>query len=171
MDLLKAENENEKLKQRNLLSELIYRKEELTNNTLRNVHKNNLLAIIKEALKKEINRDPNLKNNLKEIIENIDDSLSLDKDWEAFYHLFGQVHPTFIEDLKISCSKLSDRDIKLCALIKLNFSSQHIATLFGISLSSVKVARHRLRKKLDIPEDVSFDDFLEKKILDRSVTN
>src|SRR5690606_28027137 len=54
MDLLKAENENEKLKQKNLLSELNYRKEELTNNTLRNVHKNNLLALIKDSLKKEI---------------------------------------------------------------------------------------------------------------------
>lgn len=158
--LLNFEKKNQELNQKKLKGELNFKINELTNNTLRTVHKNNLLNDIKEKLKKETKQKQIDKQNLKNIISLIDDSFIMDKDWKNFYSLFNQVHPTFIKDLKKYCSKLSERDIQLCALIKLNFSSQHIATLYGISLSSVKVARHRLRKKLNVEGQQSLKDFL-----------
>ncbi|MCR8668719.1 hypothetical protein NO995_13585 [Aestuariibaculum sp. M13] len=158
--LLNFEKKNQELNQKKLRGELNFKINELTNNTLRTVHKNNLLNDIKEKLKKETQQKQIDKQNLRNIISLIDDSFIMDKDWKNFYSLFNQVHPTFIKDLKKYCSKLSERDIQLCALIKLNFSSQHIATLYGISLSSVKVARHRLRKKLNIEGQQSLKDFL-----------
>lgn len=159
--LLTVEKENQKLNQQKLLEELNFKTEELTNYTLRTVHKNNLLNQIKDNLLQETKGSTIKKSNLKKIVDLIDDSLMLDEDWENFYHLFNQIHTTFIKNLKDYCPQLSDREIRLCALIKLNFMSQHIATLFGISLSSVKVARHRLRKKLKIKESENFKDFFE----------
>ena len=158
--VLNAEKQNQELNQKKLEGELKFKINELTNNTLRTVHKNNLLNDIKEKLKKEIKQVEIDKQSLKNIISHIDDSFILDKDWKNFYSIFNQVHPNFIKDLKRYCTKLSERDMQLCALIKLDFSSQHIATLFGISLSSVKVARHRLRKKLNMQENHSLKDFL-----------
>lgn len=158
--ILNAEKKNQKLNQKKLKDELKFKIDELTNHTLRTVHKNNLLNDIREKLKQEIKQVKTDKQNLKNLINLIDDSFILDKDWESFYSIFNQVHPTFFNDLKTYCPKLSERDIQLCALIKLNFSSEHIATLYGISLSSVKVARHRLRKKLGVKEDQPLKDFL-----------
>lgn len=73
------------------------------------------------------------------------------------------MHPGFIPQLKEETPSLTDRELRLCALIKLNFPSHQIATLFGISLNSIKVARHRLRKKLKIEEGKSFQEFFEEK--------
>lgn len=162
--LLKVEKDNQELNQKKLMEELNFKTEELTNYTLRTVHKNHLLTEIKDNLLKETKETTPKKGNLKKIIYLIDDSLMLDQDWDNFYNLFNQIHTTFIKNLKNYCPHLSDREIRLCALIKLNFTSQHIATLFGISLSSVKVARHRLRKKLNIAENVSYEEFFESLI-------
>ena len=159
--LLKIEKENQELNQKKLKEDLNFKTEELTNYTLRTVHKNNLLNEIKNSLLVEIKEGTPRKASLDKIVSLIDDSLILDGDWENFYNLFNQINTNFIPNLRNYCPQLSDREIRLCALIKLNFNSQHIATLFGISLSSVKVARHRLRKKLNIAENISFEEFFE----------
>lgn len=161
ISLLNAEKENQNLNQDRLKDELNFKTEELTNITLRTIQKNHLLTEIKGKLLEEPNGEVS-DENLKNIIELIDDSLTFDKDWEHFYHLFNQTNPTFIKNLKTQTFDLSDREIRLCALIKLNFKSEHIATLFGISLSSVKVARHRLRKKMNIQENDNFQDFFNR---------
>ncbi|QCX38601.1 hypothetical protein FF125_09210 [Aureibaculum algae] len=167
LDLLNAEKANQELSQRQLENELNFKTDELTNHTLREIHKNKLLSKIKNDIAKEAKQNNN-NNNLKAIVNLIDDSLNLDKDWDDFYNLFQQVHPSFISNLKKNWPNISDRELKLCALIRLNFSSQHIATLFGISESSIKVARHRLRKKLEIEENQSFQDFFERLMLEVS---
>ncbi len=163
LDLLETERQNELLKQKRLSDELHFKTEELTNSTLRTVHKNNLLVEIKEKFVAEEKKDPQNKEFLKNIIEKIEDSLAIDTEWKQFYHIFNQVHPGFIPSLKEENPSLTDRELRLCALIKLNFPSQQIATLFGISLNSIKVARHRLRKKLNMEEGSSFEEFFESK--------
>ncbi|MFD1161424.1 ligand-binding sensor domain-containing protein [Hwangdonia seohaensis] len=160
LDLLNAEKANQELKRKQLENELNFKTDELTNRTLREIHKNNLLDKIKNDISKVAKRNED-SERLKSIVNLIDDTLNLDKDWDDFYNLFQQVQPAFISNLKKMCPNITDRDVKLCALIRLNFSSQHIATLFGISESSIKVARHRLRKKLKIEENQSFQEFFE----------
>jgi DNA-binding CsgD family transcriptional regulator len=161
ISMLEFEKQNQTLKQRKLEDELNFKIDELTNNTLRAMHKNNLLTDIKDKLKTELKNKSIDKKSLENIVDHINDSFILDADWESFYSLFNQVHPTFIKSLKHKYPNLSEREIRLCALILIDFSSQHIATLFGISLTSVKVARHRLRKKLDIPTDTSGKQFMQ----------
>ncbi|WP_294958384.1 two-component regulator propeller domain-containing protein [uncultured Flavobacterium sp.] len=160
ISILEYEKQNEVLKQKKLEDELTFKIDELTNNTLRTIHKNNLLNDIKDKLKAELKNRTIDKTSLQEIVDHISDSFILDADWESFYSVFNQVHPTFIKSLKRQFPALTEREVRLCALILINFSSQHMATLFGISLTSVKVARHRLRKKLDIPESISVKKFL-----------
>ncbi|UNY97822.1 hypothetical protein MQE36_12075 [Zhouia spongiae] len=159
--LLEAEKKNQELHRKRLREELNFKIEELTNYTLRTLQKNDLLIGIKEMLVKAKSNPKPQKIQTSAIVSMIDDSLRFDKDWEDFYTLFNQLHPTFIKSLKTQHPELSEREIKLCSLIKLKFTSQHIATLFGISLSSVKVARHRLRKKLYLSKDEDFETFFE----------
>ncbi|NGY37527.1 hypothetical protein FQU23_008375 [Flavobacterium sp. XN-5] len=160
ISMLEIEKQNQVLKQKKLEDELHFKIDELTNNTLRAMHKNNLLTDIKDKLKVELKNKIIDKKNLVDIVDHINDSFILDADWESFYTLFNQVHPRFIKSLKQQYPLLSEREIRLCALILIDFSSQHIATLFGISLTSVKVARHRLRKKLNIDTSKSAKEFM-----------
>lgn len=160
ISMLEIEKQNQVLKQKKLENELHFKIDELTNNTLRSVHKNNLLIDIKDKLKVELKNKIIDKNNLENIVNHINDSFILDADWESFYTLFNQVHPRFIQSLKQQYPLLSEREIRLCALILIDFSSQQMATLFGISLTSVKVARHRLRKKLNVDSSISVKQFM-----------
>ncbi|WP_417363500.1 ligand-binding sensor domain-containing protein [Galbibacter sp.] len=150
MKILKIEKEHHDLQQKQLRAELNFKNEELTNNTLRAVHKNDLLNTIKEKLKEEIKQKEISKKSISTLINHINDSFMFDKEWDHFYSLFNEIHPAFINNLKVRYPNLSERDIKLCALILMKFTSKDIATLFGISVSSVKIARHRLKKKLKL---------------------
>jgi len=47
-----------------------------------------------------------------------------------------------------------------CALISLNLSMKEMAELMGISPESVKMARHRLRKKLNLATEENLSDFV-----------
>lgn len=161
ISMLEIEKQNQVLKQKKLENELHFKIDELTNNTLRAMHKNNLLMDIKDKLKVELKNKIIDKSNLENIVDHINDSFILDADWESFYTLFNQVHPRFIQSLKQQYPSLSEREIRLCALILIDFSSQHMATLFGISLTSVKVARHRLRKKINIDNSKSVKEFMQ----------
>jgi len=47
------------------------------------------------------------------------------------------------------------------ALIKMNLSSKDMALLFGISQDSLRVARYRLRKKLNIEQGENLSSFIQ----------
>jgi DNA-binding CsgD family transcriptional regulator len=86
--------------------------------------------------------------------------LSIDKDWEDFRLQFEQVHQGFFKQLKDQCPELSTSELKLCALIKLNLSMKETPTILGISPESVKTARYRLRKKLQLSHEENLIDFI-----------
>lgn len=162
MKILKIEKEHQDLQQKQLRAELNFKNEELTNNTLRSVHKNDLLNTIKEKLKDELKQKEISKKSISTLINHINDSFMFDKEWDHFYSLFNEIHPSFINNLKGRYPNLSERDIKLCALILMKFTSKDIATLFGISVSSVKIARHRLKKKLKLESNEKVLDKLKE---------
>lgn len=59
--------------------------------------------------------------------------------------------------------KLTQNELRLCAFVKSNLSVKEIAAINGISADSVKTARKRLRKSLNLTgEDVSLLEFLSK---------
>jgi FixJ family two-component response regulator len=87
-------------------------------------------------------------------------ALNLDKDWENFKIHFEQVHNNFFDHLKSKFPDLNSNDLKLCALLKLNLDTKQIATVMDISPESVKVARSRLRKKLQLEQSENLSSFI-----------
>ena len=68
-------------------------------------------------------------------------------------HLMGELQASnfqFQNQLKQRYPKLTAYDLRLCTYLKANLSTKEIATLFNITPDSVKKAKHRLRKKLDM---------------------
>ena len=55
---------------------------------------------------------------------------------------------------------LTAADMRLIALLKINLNNADIAVLLGISQDSLRVARHRLRKKLKLEQGEDLTGYL-----------
>lgn len=159
--LMKVELENKNLTEKQLSADLEFRNKELLTFTLNLVQKNTILESVREAVHELMNstdKDSNLK--ITKLIKTIDYSLETEKDWDEFRMYFEKVHSSFFENLKTHYPDLTQSDLKLCALISLNLSMKEMAELMGISPESVKMARHRLRKKLNIVTEENLSEFM-----------
>ena len=75
-------------------------------------------------------------------------SILTDKDWVRFKTTFEEVHKNFFVKLKSKQPGLTESEIRLAALTKLNLSTKEMANMLGISTDSIHKSRYRLRKKL-----------------------
>lgn len=159
----KIELENARLKREELEHELNYKNKELTSYTMNFIQKNELIQELKEAIQQLMkSADTDVRKDLGKLIRLIDNTLGVDKDWENFKLFFEQVHQDFFDQLKVQYPDLTGSDLKLCALIRLNLSMKETSALLGISAESVKTARYRLRKKLNLMSGENLMDFLMK---------
>jgi tetratricopeptide (TPR) repeat protein len=159
--LMKAELENKKLAEKQLTTDLEFRHKELLTYTLNLVQKNTILESVREAvheLMSSTDKDSQLK--ITKLIKTIDYSLETEKDWDEFRMYFEKVHSSFFDNLKSHYPDLTQSDLKLCALLSLNLSMKEMAELMGISPESVKMARHRLRKKLNLVTEENLTEFI-----------
>jgi hypothetical protein len=83
-----------------------------------------------------------------------------DEQWEQFRNSFEQVHPQFISRLKIKMPNLTPAETRFMVLSKLGFDNKMMANTLGISSASARVIWHRLRKKVNLPEEGSLDDLI-----------
>ncbi len=75
------------------------------------------------------------------------------EDWDEFKKLFDAVYRGFFVKLKFEHPSLTKSEIKLFMVSKLNLSINDTAGLLAISPESVRKARYRLKKKLNLEED------------------
>ncbi|MEQ9298507.1 MAG: sigma factor-like helix-turn-helix DNA-binding protein [Cyclobacteriaceae bacterium] len=61
-----------------------------------------------------------------------------------------QDNQSFQNRLKRAYPQLTAYDLRLCTYLKANLSTKEIARILNITPDSVKKAKHRLRKKLDL---------------------
>ncbi|HYI78153.1 MAG TPA: tetratricopeptide repeat protein [Chryseolinea sp.] len=152
--LTESELHNSKLKEEQLESELAFKSKQLTTYTLNLVQKNRVLNEIRSIVHEIVNHaDNGTVGKFQSLNKLIDFSFSLDKDWEEFKMYFEQVYTNFFVDLKKNYTDLTPGELRLCAFVKLNLSLKEIANILGISPESVKIARHRLRKKMNLSSD------------------
>lgn len=153
--------ENALLREKELTLELEQRKRELTAYTLNFVQKSELLTDLKESISKVQHQLPeSYTRELNQLNRKVEESFRLDQDWENFKNSFEQVHTRFFTVLKQKCSDLTSNELKLCALLKLNFNLKEAAQIMGIAPESVKTARYRLKKKLGLGANESLVDFI-----------
>ena len=158
----KAELENAKLKQAELRQQLDYRNKELTSYTLNFVQKSELFQQLKEKIESLKVATPKQQELIiKDLSRLIKQHINIDRDWEDFKRFFEEVHTGFIEQLNEKHPDLSSNDLKICTLTRLNLNIKETATILGITPESVKTARYRLRKKLNLePNEELLNYFL-----------
>lgn len=153
--------EHERSKQAELEEELHFKNKELTSYAINFVQKNELLALLEGKIKELRSLTPQKQEKaIHEVEKIIRSHKNLDKDWEDFKIHFEQVHGNFLVNLKDRYPHLSSNDLKLAALARLNMNIKETANILGISPDSVKTARYRLRKKLEMEQDADLISFL-----------
>lgn len=138
--LMKIENEK-------LALDVDLKNKELAATSMSLISKNELLAFIKEDLKKNA-EDSSL--SVKSVIRTINKNITEEDSWKVFKEAFDSADKDFLKKIKQSHPLLTPNDLRLCAYLRLNLSSKEIAPLLNISLRSVEIKRYRLRKKMDL---------------------
>jgi tetratricopeptide (TPR) repeat protein len=160
--LAEHEIRNRQEREQQLTTELEFRNKALTTHTLNLIQKNSILEDIRQTVSLALKTRQGEEHStlFSRLINLIDYSFNLDKDWDEFKMYFEGVHKDFFTKLKKEYPDLSSGELRLCALIRLNLNLKEAATLLNIAPDSVKTARHRLRKKLNLPEDSNLTDYL-----------
>ncbi|QIG89573.1 tetratricopeptide repeat protein [Chryseobacterium sp. POL2] len=86
------------------------------------------------------------------------------EEWEIFKQKFIKFYPYFILKLIQKYPQLTTAEIRYLCLIKLNMSSSQIASTLGISPSSLRVTWYRIKKKIELSEQIQAYEFVEKNI-------
>jgi DNA-binding CsgD family transcriptional regulator len=154
-DLAQAVEAQRRLQEQHLNHEIDFKESQLSAMTLQMQQKNDLLKDLKDKL-----QDQSAGNTTLERL--IEKSLNQDSEWLDFNQHFESINKNFYHRLKQAYSEISPNDLKICALIKLNKSIKEMAAVLNISPDSVKTARYRLRKKLNLQTEDNLTDFILK---------
>lgn len=150
-----AEMKSEKLE-----NELTYKSKELANASMLIISHEELMNKLKKEILEnmktgKINRFYGIN-----LVKMIDNSLSGEDEWALFQQNFDLIHENFFRKLTDKYPALTPGDLRLCALLRLNYSSKDIAKMLNLSLRGVEAARYRLRKKLFLNEEENLHSFI-----------
>lgn len=121
---------------------------------------NNYISELEEglkALKKKYNGDA---REVQSVLSKFQINKSLEKEWDNFNIFFLNTHPEFIEQLKRKHPHLTQSELRLCTLIKLNLTNSEISSILNIEAKSVRMSKYRLKKRMGIAEDVEISEVL-----------
>lgn len=147
--------EQKRLREQQMQQELEYKESQLSAMTLQMLQKNELMQELKERLEQDKGYAGD--NAINKIISK---GLTQDKEWSDFNAHFESINKHFYTRLKQAYPDISQNDLKICALIKLNLSIKEMAAILNISPDSVKTARYRLRKKLQLNTEDNLGEFI-----------
>lgn len=94
-------------------------------------------------------------NELKEII------LLTEDDWEEFLSVFQKSYPGYVDQLQEEYENLSLADIRYILLTFLGYTHKEMAKILAISTDSLRVSWYRLRKKLQLTEEITREIFIQ----------
>ncbi|SHG15782.1 Two component regulator propeller [Flavobacterium defluvii] len=159
LEIKELENEQELMRLRNeqLSQDVDNKNRELAVSTMSLNSKNELLAFIKEDLKKTAQNDS---SNIKSVISTINKNITEEDSWNVFKEAFDNADKDFLKRIKQMHPALTPNDLRLCAYLRLNLSSKEIAPMFNISVRSVEIKRYRLRKKMDLQHEIGLVEYI-----------
>ena len=154
LEIKELETDQQLMKIRNeqLSLDVDTKNRELAVSTMSLIKKNDLLALIKEDLKKT-SEESNKSVSIKSVISTINRNITEDNSWNVFKEAFDNADKDFLKKVKNAHASLTPNDLRLCAYLRLNLSSKEIAPLLNISVRSVEIKRYRLRKKMDLSNE------------------
>ncbi|TDS17434.1 triple tyrosine motif-containing protein [Sphingobacterium paludis] len=159
LEIEKNEKEIVKLQNEKLEHEVLTKTKELASTSMQLMENTGALSKLRvELAKLEVGEDES--RDLKKITSLLNDVEKNSSHWDQFASHFDELNDGFMHRLKEKNPALSRNDLKVCAYLRLNFSTKQIAQLQNISVRGVEIHRYRIRKKLGIDSQMSTSDYL-----------
>lgn len=154
-NLFQIQEEQKKIKEQQLNNDIEHKESQLSAITIQMLQKNELFDEIKKIIqnKEAVSTNAQLSKLVNQHFTN-------DNNWNDFDKYFESINKNFYTKLKTSFPEIGSNDLKICALIKLNLSIKEMASILNISPDSVKTARYRLRKKLQLNTEDNLTEFI-----------
>ncbi|MGN7721782.1 triple tyrosine motif-containing protein [Chitinophaga sp. 22620] len=158
----KNEKEIIQLQNEKLAGEVALKSRELASATMQLAGNTDTLSKLKDQVfKLNHNGGSGSEGEMKKIIALVKGAEESNANWDKFAAHFDEVNNDLLRKLKKTYPDLSRSDLKICAYLRLNFSSKQISQLHNISVRGVEIHRYRIRKKLGLKTGQSISSFLD----------
>ncbi|NBW35490.1 MAG: hypothetical protein EBR30_10825 [Cytophagia bacterium] len=144
-----------------LQQELDKRNKDLHEQALKMIYMNNSFMEIEESLKRLHFQSPDSAKDIRQLLSNLQLNKTLEKEWDNFNRYFGTVHGNFFNKINAEFPELTTSEKRLASLIKMNLTNREIASILNIESTSVKIAKYRLKKKLNLDEETDIHSFFQ----------
>lgn len=157
--------EQQKEVERLMQSEIDLKNRQLSTTSILIVEKNTLIQGLYEEMTEFSDKGGNgnsLLEKVSEIRKRMFNHLEADESWMTFKIHFEEVHPHFFRKLAESSTDISQKDLKLCAYLKLGMDTKEIARLLNVTPASIRTAMYRVKKRLKIDTESNLRDYLSQ---------
>jgi len=162
---LSSEMENDNNKKELAIRETFHKtkrnEHELIQKVTYSVQQEQLLEKLKTQLL-EINEEDEQTNKIISSVSMEIDRHMKQPSWEEFERYFTEVHPMFYRNLKNIYPALSQLELRVCAMIKLNLNTKQMVDISGKTINGINVARTRIRQKMRLGKDENISGLLSK---------
>jgi DNA-binding CsgD family transcriptional regulator len=134
---------------------------ELTQKALHLAQQDEIFGTIRNQLLEIKGEKPQTNEAVLNILSDVDMYMKVNS-WDDFEKYFTEVHPDFYNKLKSYYPDLTQNEIRVCAMLKLNLNTKQIAEVFRKTSKSIEVTRTRIRQKLGLTRDENLFDKLSQ---------
>jgi len=140
-----------------------YKDTELQNFAHYIVDKNDFIIKIQKDLKKLQKNisEKNIGDSLQSILADINNKIQIIRNSEEFLAQVDQINNNFYFKLREKHADITENELRLASLLKMGLSSKEIASILHITSKSVDTNRYRLRKKLELNQDINLFDYFK----------
>ncbi|MCF6240489.1 MAG: hypothetical protein L3J74_03985 [Bacteroidales bacterium] len=153
-------SEKEKKPQTTLDETIISNENQLIIDIQSYVKRYEISAQLLSFINKKINKKAENITLIREIYNKIEKTFNLKKEAESLLKRIETKDKTFINKIKEQFPELTANEQKHCLLIRQGLTYKEIAALMEISVNGVKIARNRLRKKLQLDGETKTSEFI-----------
>jgi ligand-binding sensor domain-containing protein len=158
LEIEKSEKEIIKLQNEKLINEVTFKNKELVDANMHLVERSDALIKVKDELQ-QLYKKTGGNHDVKKAIQLVNDIEKNNSNWEQFASHFDEVNNDFLKKLSVKFPQLTNTDLKVCAYLQLKLTSKQIAQLMNITVRGVELSRYRLRKKLQLAQGQTLNDF------------
>jgi len=153
--------ERRKAKEQQYQLKLDHQQRELVSKSMDLIEKQDFMESILAELKLlEKAKEEECQLVLKKMIRHLTQLVSFNHVWDEFEKWFTEIHSGFLKNLGGDYPTLTAKELKVCALLRLNMLSKEIAGLMNVEPATVEIYRYRIRKKLQLSKGENLIHFL-----------
>lgn len=107
----------------------------------------------------EYNTTTNNNQKIKKLKQSI---ILTNENWYSFRNIFDDVYPNFIKTLEQKLINITNTEIKISVLAKLQLTYSESAQILGVGTQAVRIAWYRMRNKNNLTQFNNLIDFINQ---------